>query len=94
MWALCWRWRIPKKSDDDGWLSLTRKVSEDTDMHVSFMRHLEKKLIYIEQKIQALEIQKRSLSRTKKIKHLKNQNLRISKSLKILEAELKQSPRN
>jgi hypothetical protein len=94
MWALCWRWRIPKKTDDAGWRELTKKVSEDTDSHVSFMRYLKQKLLHLEYKIQILGSQKTSLSRTKKIKELKNQHSRIRKSLKILEAELKQSPQN
>ncbi|MCG8365783.1 MAG: hypothetical protein MJA27_20930, partial [Pseudanabaenales cyanobacterium] len=36
MWALCWRWRVPPKTDDSGWSALAEKVAADAPQIESF----------------------------------------------------------
>ena len=36
MWSLCWRWRIPRKTDDSGWRELAEKVGSDSQARAGF----------------------------------------------------------
>lgn len=44
MWSLCWRWRIPRKTDDFGWRELAEKVSSDSQARAGFEDTLTRKI--------------------------------------------------
>ena len=71
LWELEWRWRIPRKTDDDGWKELAAKVSRDAAVLVPARRRSGAvKVAKLNERIAAVEKQRDSEKKTAKLKQL------------------------
>ena len=91
MWSLSWKWRIPKKKDDNGWRRLAQKVYSEAPDVAKYAQYLEEKAKNLEGRIEDARRMKNSLSRDSKVRKLQAKQARLIRSRDILVAETKQA---
>ena len=91
MWGLCWRWRIPRKTDDSGWRDLEAKVASDAQLAASFMRSLDDRIADIDRLLSEADRIRDESKREKKIKDLRGKLRRLKHSRQIVHEEQKQA---
>ncbi|HEX2750324.1 MAG TPA: hypothetical protein VHM91_20125 [Verrucomicrobiales bacterium] len=77
LWELEWHWRIPRKTDDDGWRDLASKVARDSAVQVpARQRTGTARVIKLDKQILGLERQPDSARKTARLKKLRNDRAR------------------
>jgi hypothetical protein len=79
-----WRWRIPRKQDDQGWRALKEKVSRDYSpiWFLSRRKIREEKISAIDQQIQRVQTQKSSPTRERRLRLLQSKRRDILRKFK------------
>lgn len=91
MWSLCWRWRIPRKSNDRGWRELAEKVGRDAETAESYAEHLRHKTLELNRRIVEADKIRDEANRTRKVKELRGQVRRTERARALIQAETKQA---
>lgn len=88
LWELEWRWRIPRKNDDDGWRKLELKVAQDARELIPKRQKIGTKLLTeIDQQIQNMEKLKSSEKREPRLKQLLAKRRKTEKSYAYLPSQ-------
>lgn len=91
MWSLCWRWRIPKKTDDVGWRELAEKVSGDASEKIKFATALTKNIEALSAQVGEADRIGDSSKRTARVLQLQARILRFEQARSILQEEQQQA---
>lgn len=91
MWSLCWRWRIPQKSDDKGWRDLAAKVADEGTTREEYAEHLTAKIDELNRKITEADQIRDDAKRKRKLKALNGQVHRTEHARSLIKAESKQA---
>jgi hypothetical protein len=91
MWSLCWRWRIPKKTDDAGWRELATKVAADAPARVFHDTTLTKNLEELTAQVQEASKIRDPAKRDRKLRALQERILRFEQARSILRSEQSQA---
>jgi adenosyl cobinamide kinase/adenosyl cobinamide phosphate guanylyltransferase len=91
MWSLSWRWRIPKKSDDQGWRNLTETVAKNAASRQSHDSYLKETLQTLERKLADTQKIKNDAKRCREIRMLQNRIQRTKHARTLIQNEVKQA---
>lgn len=79
LWELSRRWRIPRKTDDDGWRELATKVERDSAEWLPKRRLMGiAKIARLDEQISALEKQAASKGRNVRLKRLQRERAKVA----------------